>query len=102
MLLALLYMVLLLVGRGPWALLACAAFTGAWLAVSRTPLGPLWRGNRFLAYLVVLTVVADLFLGPPQGTAPPGPEIHLGPLSVSQAVLGPALATGLRLGLLIL
>ena len=102
MLAALIYMVLLLVGRGPWALLSCAAFSGAWLVASRTPLGPLWRGNRFLGYLVFLTVVADLLLGPPQGAAPPGPVLHLGPLSVAESVLGGALATGLRLGLLIL
>lgn len=102
MLAALAYMVLLLAGRGPWALLSCAAFTGLWLAASRTPLGPLWRGNRVLAYLVVLTVLADLLLGPPQGTAAGGIVLQAGAVVISRAALGSALAAGVRLGLLIL
>jgi energy-coupling factor transport system permease protein len=97
------YMVVLLAGRGPWALGACAAFTAAWLVAARPPLGALWRGNRVLAYLVVATFALGVLLGPvPAPGQRPGVEWRIGPLLVSSLALSAALAAAVRLGLLVL
>jgi len=101
-LMALAFMVLLLVGHGLWALGACCAFAVAWLLVSRVPLSALWRSNRGIVGLILLTIALDVLLGP---TAPAGATSagwHLGPLLITARGAAEGLAAGLRLGLLVL
>jgi energy-coupling factor transport system permease protein len=91
------YTAALLAGRGPWALAACAAFTALGLALARPPLAALWRGNRALVGLVLITAVIDV-LAYPGGTV----LWRLGPLAVGREGLQAGLGTGARLGLLVL
>ena len=96
------YMAALLFARGPLALGACAAFTAGWLATARLPPAALWRGNRGIIVLVLLTVVLDVLLGPPTTAAAASQSgWHVGPFLVTQTGVATGLAAGLRLGLLV-
>ena len=89
------YLILLLVGRGPAAIAACAAFTALSLALARLPAAAVWRGLRPIVVLVVATAVLDVLLTP--GTV----VWRLGPLGVTRQGLADGLDAGARLGLLV-
>lgn len=91
-----LYLVLLLAGRGWWAVAACALFTAAALGAARLPVSPLWRGLRPILLLVVLTAFFDVLLTPGRAVW------RLGPLVVTHAGLQDGLGAGARLTLLVL
>ena len=90
------YLAVLLAVRGLWAMGACAAFTFLCYGVARPPLGALWRGNRVLAWLLVITIGTNVLLFP--GTA----VYHLGPIPITEQGLTIGLSAGVRLGLLVM
>lgn len=92
----LVYLVLLLAGRGWGAVGACAAFTVVSLAGAGLPAGPVWRGLRPILLLVLATAVLDVLLTP--GLA----AWRFGPLVVSGKGLHVGLTAGIRLTLLVL
>ena len=91
----LVYAVLVLVGRGWLGVGVAAAFTLASVLSARIGPGSLWRGNRGLLALVLITVVLNILFTP--GAA----AFHLGPLTITHQGLTEGTRAGLRLGLII-
>ncbi len=91
------FLMLLLAGRGPGTLIACALFSGACLVIGRLPVRALWRGFRPILLLLVITVVLGVLLTPGGGTL-----WHAGPLVISRQGAHQAVSAGVRLGLLVL
>ncbi len=92
----LVYLLLLLGGRGPLTLPACASFTAVSLAFAGLPIMPVWRGLRPILLLVFITALLDVLLAP--GVA----QWHVGPLSVGRQGLREGLGAAARLTLLVL
>lgn len=89
------YAVFVLVAGGWLGVGVAAAFTLAAVFAARIGPGSLWRGNRGLLILVVITVGLNILFTP--GT----PAVHLGPLVLTRQGLTEGTRAGLRLGLII-
>ncbi len=89
------YLTVLLAARGLAPLAACGLFTLIGYIMARPPLGALWRGNRVLIWLLILTIASNVLLYP--GTA----VWHLGPVPITRQGLTVGLAAGVRLFLLV-
>ncbi len=95
MLAALVYMVVLLMGKGWLGVGYCALFTALWFLAARLPLATVVRGLRPILWLIVATLVLNVFLTPGRAVW------ALGPLHATAQGLTVGVRAGIRLGLLV-
>lgn len=96
LLIAFVYIVALLVGRGWITILLCSGFTLLGFLLARLPARSVLRGLGPILWLVLITLALNIFLTPGRVVW------SLGPLHATEQGLTTGLRAGIRLGLLVI
>ncbi len=96
LIMAFVYIVALLLGRGWSTILLCSAFTLLGFLLARLPVRSVLRGLGPILWLVLITLALNIFLTPGRVVW------SLGPLHATEQGLTTGLRAGIRLGLLVI